>query len=99
MGSIVVALKTVYVLTNKRAICFNKNWKGYEISAYYQNKLQSMKKVIHGKGAGDIIFEEIQRRNVEPGSFGPKKIGFISISNVNNVEDLIRASFKTDSIK
>ena len=53
------ALKTAYVLTDKRAICFNKGGlfpgnkgsKGYEILTYYPDQLISVKKVVRENGS------------------------------------------------
>jgi hypothetical protein len=96
------ALKTVYVVTNKRAICFNKigsirrdnGFKGYEILTYYPDKLIHMKKVVRANGSGDLIFVEIPIRSPGPDPFlSFRKVGFLSIKNVNSVEDLIRKTF------
>lgn len=96
------ALKTAYVLTNKRAICFNKiglirpnkRFNGYEILSYYPEKLINMKKVVRENGSGDLIFVEIPIRSPGPDPFlSFRKVGFLSIKNVNNVEDLIRKTF------
>ncbi len=91
------ALKTVYVLTNKRAICFNKiglfhkRFKGYEILSYYPDKLINMHKVVRENGSGDLRFVEVPIRSPGPDPFlSFRKVGFLSIKNVNNVEDLIR---------
>ena len=93
------AFKTVYVLTNKRAICFNKlrgirfnkRFNGYEILTYYPDKLINMTKVVRKNGAGDLRFVEIPIRSPGPDPFlSLRKVGFLSIKNVNNVEDLIR---------
>ncbi len=93
------ALKTVYVLTNKRAICFNKmglihlnkHFKDYEILSYYPDKLINMVKVVRKNGSGDLIFVEIPIRIPGPDPYlSFRKVGFLSIKNVNNVEDIIR---------
>lgn len=93
------ALKTVYVLTNKRAICFNriglirlnKGFNGFEILTYHPEKLINMKKVVRENGSGDLIFVEIPIRIPGPDFFlSFRKVGFLSIKNVNHVEDLMR---------
>lgn len=99
------ALKSVYVLTDKRAICFNKmgvypfnkGLKGYEILSYLPEKLINMRKVVRGNGTGDLIFPEIPIRSPGPDILlSLRKVGFLAIKNVNDVEDLIR---KTLSVK
>ena len=96
------ALKTGYVLTNKRAICFNKMGfiptskflKGYEILTYYPDKLINRKKVVRENGSGDLIFVEIPIRVPGPDFFlSFRKVGFLSIKNVNHVEELIQKTF------
>lgn len=95
----VSALKTVYVLTNKRAICFNKiglihsknDFKGYEILTYFPDKLINMQKIVRKNGSGDLVFVEIPIRIPRPDFFiSFRKVGFLFIKNVDNVEDLIR---------
>jgi hypothetical protein len=96
------ALKTLYVLTNNRAICFNKlglsrlnkRFKDYEILSYYPDKLINRRKIVRENGSGDLIFVEIPIRIPGPDPFlSFRKVGFLSIKNVNQVEDLIRKTF------
>jgi hypothetical protein len=87
------ALKTVYVLTNKRAICFNKGIKGYEVLTYHPDKLINMRKVVRKNGSGDLIFVEIPIRSPGPDFFlSFRKVGFLSVKNVDSVEDLLRTT-------
>lgn len=93
------ALKTAYILTNKRAICFNKIGvlqlnnpsKGYEILSYAPDKLINMRKVVRGNGSGDLIFVEVPIRIPGPDLFMQfRKVGYLSLKDVNSVEDLLR---------
>jgi hypothetical protein len=80
------AKKSVYVLSNKRAIFMNKGRNAYEIISYTKEQLADMKKYLRSDGSGDLIFEEIRKgrnRTVKP-------IGFLGIKNVNEVEDIIK---------
>ena len=94
-----LALKTAYVLTNKRAICFNKMglWhlnnpsKGYEILSYSPDKWINRKTVVRGNGSGDLLFVEIPIRSPGPDPYlSRRKVGFLAIQNVDSVEDLLR---------
>lgn len=96
------AFKTGYVLTDKRAICFNKIGllqlnqpsKGYEILRYPPDKLINRKKVVRGNGAGDLVFVEIPIRSPGPDPYlHRRKAGFIAIKDVDGVEELLRKTF------
>jgi hypothetical protein len=85
------AKKTVYTLTNQRAIIFQKSF-SVTIESFGPDKLDDIVKNIRPDGSGDLIFE--RRISFSRSSKGGnreriKKIGFFGISEVNHVEDLI----------
>ncbi len=87
-----IGLKSAYVLTTKRVICFNKAFRAYEINSYRSELLEKMKKVVHSNGLGDLIFEEIDSNSESNSNYMTKRIGCFGIRNVTVVEDLIRAT-------
>ncbi|TWT99395.1 hypothetical protein Pla108_03320 [Botrimarina colliarenosi] len=85
-----LARRSVYAITDQRAIVFKQEWSGMSIRSFRPDQLGAIERKQHADGSGDLIFaKEITQygRN----NHGPhiSRIGFIGIANVKQVEDLI----------
>ena len=85
------AKKTVYALTSRRAIIFQKGH-SVKIDSYGPEEMNNISKRIRSDGSGDLIFDrEISYTHSRRGGTREriKEIGFFGINEVNHVEDLI----------
>ena len=80
---------TVYVVTDKRAIIFQKGW-GTKIQSIRPEKLLDITKKIRGDGSGDLIFSQctVYSRD-SSGDMRVQKVGFLGVERVNEVEDIL----------
>lgn len=84
-----VAKRTVYAVTNKRAIVFEGGW-GTSVRSFGPDQLQNMNRKQRSDGSGDIVFKKEMhgtRRHDAPA----KEIGFLGIDDVKHAEEKIRA--------
>ncbi len=83
------ALKTVYVLTDERAIIFESKLSSTKVRSLSPDQLSDIYRTEDSDGNGDIIF----RHETSVGSRGRKRsrsVGFIGIREVREVESKIR---------
>lgn len=82
------ALKTVYVITDHRAITFDAGWKPM-IRSYSPHHLQNVYRKENKDGTGDVI---LGQRIVSGSEVGKQTedIGFINIRNPKKVEQMLR---------
>ncbi len=83
-----LASQSVYVLTNRRAILFKKEFTGMSIRSFKPDQLRSLERKQHADGSGDLIFTQEVTGH---GDNGPHigKVGFLGVANVKQVEDLV----------
>ncbi len=90
----VMARKTVYALTDRRAIVWEPAWVGNPtVRSYAAAGLGKMSRVEGRDGAGDLVFEEFTTTSRD--SHGnvnrtTTRRGFLAISEVRKVEELVR---------
>ena len=86
------AKKTVYAVTNKRAIII-KAKSTIDVQSFSADNLKDIIKRLRRDGSGDLIFERTvtYRRSSKGGSRKKvTEIGFFGIPRVNEVEDMIQ---------
>lgn len=88
--------KTIYAVTNKRAIIIKKTWGSVTVERYGPEKLDNMDKRERSDGSGDLLFFGITslRDCLKKASSGQKvslrpEIGFFGIPKVNDVYDIL----------
>lgn len=79
--------KTVYAVTNKRAIIFVKGF-STSVKSYDSKNISSINKRVKADGSGDLLFVEDIYVNSN-GRSRTRQVGFWGISEVNKVEDMI----------
>ena len=82
------AKRTVYVITNTRAIIFEKDF-SVKVSSFGADKLNDITKRVRSDGSGDIILDRRVKYDRE-GDDRVKEIGFFGIPRVNEVEDMLK---------
>jgi len=90
-----MAKRTIYVLTDKRAIIFAGGWK-INIRSFSADQLQDLSRKQHANGSGDIVFKKEISYNNQGNNMPVKEIGFLGIDNVKEVEDKIREVAKSN---
>jgi hypothetical protein len=83
------AKRTIYVITDKRAIIFDGGFKT-NIRSFTANQLQDLSRKQRRDGSGDIVFKREISYNNQGNNMPVKEIGFLGIDNVKDVEDKIR---------
>ena len=84
------ARRTVYAITNQRAIVFDAGvWRGMTIQSFGPDRLNDLRRVQHSDGTGDLIFQRVWRSDGDGGSRS-MSVGFLAIAEVKRIEDLIR---------
>lgn len=81
--------RTVYVITDRRAITFDAGWRT-AIRSYYPEELQSMVPDENGDGTGSVVFGE----RLVPESDGSRtqlEVGFLNIRGMARVTHLLRS--------
>jgi hypothetical protein len=86
------AKNSAYVITNKRAICLNWKFFSADIESFNAEMLQKITKSMSRSGRGDLVFEKKAQ-----GSGRYKRIGFIGIDDVQNVERIILENILTQN--
>ena len=86
--------KTVYVITNKRAFTL-KLWINIQINNYYPESTGIIEKTVRPDGSGDLILAREHCTNGKSKSM--KNYGFFTVKNVNEVEFIIKNTFKQHS--
>lgn len=86
------ARKTLYALTNRRAIIFEKAMFGSsrQVHSYDPRALGAMTRVDRSDGSGDLVFEEKITGRGKGGHAITKKVGFIGVPDVRGVERAVR---------
>ena len=84
------AKRTIYVLTDQRAVVFDANWwQAVTIRSFEPSRLTDVRRVQNADGSGDLEFERTVKTDGE-GSLQATDHGFMSIPGVKAVEDLVR---------
>jgi len=83
------AKRTIYALTDRRAIIFSRGWKT-NIRSFSANRLQDLTRRQRSDGSGDIVFKKEISYNNQGNNMPVQEIGFFGIDNVKEVEDKIR---------
>lgn len=88
-----MARKSVYVLTNRRALVFKKQFSSMSIRSFDPDQLHDLERNQRPDGTGDLIFK---REVTGHGDNGPNigSVGFMAIANVKQVEDLVETLVK-----
>ncbi len=81
------AKKTVYLITNKRAIIFEPELFNTTIHSYNPQQIANRTKKIKSGNLGDIIFEQEFTRSRS--TYPIKEIGFLNVENVNMVDEIL----------
>ena len=87
------ARKTIYAVTNQRAIIF-QGGRSVKVESFGRPNLNDISKRVRADGSGDLILERrvSVRHSRQNGSReSVKEIGFFGIERVDHVEDLIGA--------
>lgn len=83
------ARRTVYLITNQRAMLFDPSlWGSMTIRTFEPARLLNLRRVQHANGAGDLIFERIWTKDSD-GMNQSTDHGFLAIDDVKTVEDII----------
>lgn len=82
------ALKTVYVITNKRAITFEGGW-NMTIRSYPPEKLQNVYRQEKRNGSGDVVIAHKEWRDSD-GDRQSQELGFMAIRHPKEVEELLK---------
>jgi hypothetical protein len=91
------ALRTAYLLTDRRAIVIDADWwRSRTVYSFSPTQLRHMQGYINRDGSGDLVFGE---RYVDNGGSGRIDIGFIAIRNVAAVEQLVHALLRQQRMK
>ena len=87
------AKKTVYGITNKRAMIIINKRSELEISSFGTDQFSTIIKRVKGDGSGDLIFDRIVTYKDPLKKSGEKviEVGFIGIPEVNVIENMIKA--------
>ena len=82
--------RTVYVLTNQRAIILSRGWFGkISVRSFAPEGLSDLRRNQYADGSGDLIFTQDLRRNNNGNSY--VAVGFLGVADVKSVEEQIRA--------
>ena len=87
--------RTLYALTNQRAIIFaGRLFGGLSVASFEPQRLTAMQRNQQTDGSGDLIFEQyVQRINRGPSTVS---VGFMAVENVQHVEELVRNTLLRD---
>lgn len=88
------ARRSIYVLTDRRAIIIRGSWRGsVTVRSFERERLTDLQRKQHADGAGDLIFTQ-DIRSVSDGGRQMTPVGFLAVHDVKNVEDAVRALVK-----
>jgi hypothetical protein len=91
------ARRTVYVLTDRRAIVLEwKPFRGRAVRSYTPERLTKMSRIERRDGSGNLVFESDPDRAAQGYPRWTPGHGFIGVSNVAEVERLVRAILRLD---
>ncbi len=83
-----IAKKSIYIITDRRAIIFNKTIFSNNVKSYYPKDLSNIETNQKGEDEGDIIFSSETRRGSERSYEVP--IGFWGVKNFNDGKKLLK---------
>jgi hypothetical protein len=84
------ARRSVYILTDRRAIIFKGGLRGsVTVRSFEPEKLSELQRKQQRDGSGDLIFTQDVRRDSD-GDRHTSNVGFIGIREVKNVEEMVR---------
>jgi hypothetical protein len=90
------ARRTIYVLTDRRAILFGCNWRGtLTVRSFDPCQLNDLVRNQHADGSGDLVLTRDVRRDVD-GHNQLTDVGFLAVREVKKVEDRVRALVQSD---
>ena len=84
-----LAARTVYVVTNRRAILFQAGFQGMTVRSFGPDQLKTMYRTERADGSGDIVFREIGTITND-GDRQLNRLGFFGIPEVRYVEELLK---------
>jgi hypothetical protein len=88
------AHKTLYALTDRRAILFEPKWfRMATVRSYTAAGLSHLTRRERPDGSGDLVFEEFTTSNLDSDgnrSYSTTRRGFLAIDRVREVEELVR---------
>jgi hypothetical protein len=84
------AAGTVYAVTDRQAILFTRGFRSRTVKSYRPAELTRVSRVERDDGSGDLILEEYRYRDSD-GDRRTGRHGFYAISDVKEVERLVRA--------
>jgi hypothetical protein len=88
-------LKTVYTITNQRAIVFDAPWwKSSATHIFAPNELGSVTRKERADGSGDVVLRTNHSQDSD-GTHSTTRTGFLGIANVRQVEEMLRALANT----
>ncbi len=82
------ARRSVYIITNRRAITIENQW-GFTIRSYTPEKLQNVYRHERSDGTGDVIIGYREWRDSE-GDRCTENLGFMGIRNPKEVESMLK---------
>ncbi len=82
------AFKTVYVITDQRAITFDAVWTT-TVRSYSPDQLQNIYRQERGNGTGDVFFSQRVWQDSESGQ-QVQNLGFLNIREAKRVEQMLR---------
>lgn len=89
------AKRTIYLLTDRRAVIFSSSaWGKLSIESYPPGRLQNLSRNQWPDGSGDLVFEQVS----VPGSRNHTRLedqGFLAIRDVKFVEEMVRKLAQT----
>jgi hypothetical protein len=88
------AKRTVYVITDRRAIIFDGGWRTSTIRSYPPRKLHNIFRRERRDGSGSVILERIAQYDNDNQNMR-EEYGFMNIRNVREVERMLRELAET----
>jgi hypothetical protein len=84
------ARRSVYVLTNRRAIVLAAGWRGsITVRSFEPERLTDLRRKQNPDGSGDLVFAQDIRRDSDSDRFSTD-VGFLAIREVKSVEEKVR---------
>lgn len=84
------AKRTVYVVTDRRAIIFGAGWNGMKVRSFLPERLGDMSRTQRADGSGDLIFAT-DVSTTSKGGQQKTDVGFMGIPAVRDVEQMVQA--------
>ncbi len=90
------ARRSIYVLTDRRAIVIQGSWRDQvRVRSFERHGLTDLQRKQNADGSGDLIFCRDVRRDSD-GDRQSKDVGFLAILDVKKVEEMVRTWVKRD---